>query len=240
MFEPKRVAVFAFLVLVFYTLLTWPWPSWESRYGSWFRAGGNAVFSRFWFWPQGNVEFLNLRSPTLFDDIDAVTPGNLPKQFKPPQPDDVLQDTLMVLMNNDVPGSIGVLRTSSRPIGFWPTAVFLSLLLATPIRWRRKLIALVVGLVLVQGFVAFRVTVLLLKGGFADPAKKYALFQPSPFWRDVWRRAGEVFADNPTFAFVVPVFIWLTVVILVQWFRREGTHRALAVETPQPPRDAKS
>jgi len=220
-FEPRRVAKFAFFVLLFYSLLTVPWAGWDSAYAAGFRAGGNAVFSRFWFWPQATAKFLNLKSPTLFDDIDAVTPGNLPKQFKPPQSEDVVQDTLMVLMNNDVPGSIGMLRTSSRPIGYWPTAVFLSLLLATPIRWKRKLIALAVGLLLVHGFVAFRVTVLLLKGGFADPAKKYALFHPTAFWQDVWRRAGEVFADNPTFAYVVPVFIWLAVVFLVHLFERK-------------------
>lgn len=232
MFEPKRIAKFAFLVLVFYTLLTWPWSGWDATYGSWFRSGGDTVFSRFWFWPQATVKFVNLRSPTLFGDIDAVTPGTLPPKFKPPKPDDVVQDTLMVLMNADVPASIGMLRTSSRPIGFWPTAVFLSLMLATPIRWWRKLIALPLGLVLVHAFVAFRVTVLLLKGGFADPAKKYALFHPTEFWQDVWRRAGEVFADNPTFAYVVPVFIWLTTVFAVHLVGRGPTVEVAEVPSP--------
>jgi len=200
-----------YAVLAFATLS----PRWAAAYGDGFRVAGNKVFSRFWLWPQANVTFLNLRSPTLLADIDAATPGTLPVQFRPPGPDDVVQDTLMVLQNNDAYGSLGLVRTSSRPIGYWPTAIVIALILATPMGRLRKLVALVLALLLVHVFIAFRVTVMLLKTGFADPAKKYNLFSPSVFWQDVLRRLDEVFADNPTFAYVVPVFIWLGVVFVV-------------------------
>jgi hypothetical protein len=77
--------------------------------------------------------------------------------------------------------------------------------------------------------------VLLLKGGFADPAKKYALFHPTEFWQDVWRRAGEVFANNPTFAYVVPVFIWLLTVFVVHLFGRKRDAVAATDTTPPKP-----
>jgi len=212
MLPPKLIIRFAVLVVVYYSLLMIPWPGLERGYAGFFRSGGDALFSHFWIRPQGQVHFLDLFSPTLFDDLDAVTPGNLPRGVKLPEPEGV-KDTLLVLMNRDTPGDFGVYSTSSRPIGYWPTALFISLMLATPLRWHRKLIGLVGGLIVVHAFVALRLTIIVLKNGFADPVKKYRLFTPSPFWQDMWRRLDEVFADNPTFAYVAPVFIWLVVVV---------------------------
>lgn len=212
MLPPKLLIRFGALVVVFYSLLMIPWPGLERGYAGLFRAGGDALFSRFWFRPQGKVHFLDLHSPTLFDDLDAVTPGKLPRGVKLPEPEGV-KDTLLVLMNGDTPADFGIYSTSSRPIGFWPTALFASLMLATPLRWPRKLLGLVLGLVAVHAFIVLRLTIMLLKNGFADPVKKYHLFNPSPFWQDMWRRLDEVFADNPTFAYVAPMFFWLVVVV---------------------------
>jgi hypothetical protein len=193
---------------------------------------GNRVFSRFWFWPQASVTFVNLRSPTLVADIDEVTPGTLPARFKAPEPEDVVQDTLMVLQTKDAFGSLGMVRTSSRPIGYWPAAVFVALMLATPLPLIRRLIGLIVGLLAVHAFIALRVSIMLLKMGFADPSKKYRIFNPSPFWQDLWRRLDEVFADNPTFAYVVPVFLWLLIVFLLSLFRRRTVAAKPYAEPP--------
>jgi len=213
--EPRMVLRFALIAAPLSALLAFATLSstWTDAYARGFRAAGNKVFSQFWIWPQASVTFLDLRSPTLFADIDAVTPGTLPARFNPPKPEDIVQDTLLVLQNKEAFGAIGMVRTSSRPIGYWPTAAVISLLIATPMRWIRKLVGLLLGLMAVHAFIAFRLTILLLKTGFADPIKEFHLFGSSPFWQDLWRRLDEVFADNPTFPYVAGVFIWLLVTV---------------------------
>ncbi len=230
MFEPKRIAKFALWAMVIFSLLCVPWKARDRAYAEAFRRAGDRVFARFWFWPQASVNFLDLRSTTLFEAIDDVTPGTLPPQFKPPPPEDVVQDTLMVLQNSDALPSIGMVRTSSRPIGYWPTAALLSLILATPMRCWRKASGLLVGLVLVHGFVAFRLTILLLHTGFADPVKKYRLFTPSPRFGEILTSLDKVFADDPTFAFVAPVFIWLLVVFVVHLVGPRGAQASESAE----------
>lgn len=215
MLEPRRIVKFFLFATVLYAAFTWPWAAREAAFSRGFRAAANLVFSRFWFWPQGNVTFLNLHSPTLFEDIDAATPGTLPARIKPPEPKDVVQDTLMILQNRDVPGAFGLVRTSSRPIAYWPIAVVISLVLATPISWVRKLAGLLLGTLLASAFVALRVTIVLLSTGFADGSKKFRLFSPGPWVRKALEGMDYVSADNPTFSFVAAVFIWLVVVFVV-------------------------
>src|SRR3989304_3161188 len=113
MLPPKLIVRFAVPVVVVYALLMIPWSGLERGYAGIFRAGGDAMFSRFWFWPSGNVRFLALRSDKLFDDLDAATPGQLPRGVNLPGPE-VVKDTLMVLMNSAKPDNFGLLRTGSR------------------------------------------------------------------------------------------------------------------------------
>jgi hypothetical protein len=67
-------------------------------------------------------------------------------------------------------------------------------------------------MLLVHAFILFRITIVVLKNGFAAD-KPYALFHPGPFWQDILRRADEVLADNPTFSYLVPVVIWLFILM---------------------------
>lgn len=222
MFDPRRIAKFAALAVLFLTLLLIPWPGWDAKYGSGFRAGSNLVFSRFWFWPQASARFLDLNSPNI--QADALTAAHplVPKKGMPLEKPDGVKDTLVLLKNVDPlkPG-LGQFRTSSRLIGYWPTAFTVALILATSMRWWRRLIAVFAGLALVNAFILARLTVMLLKAGFADAAHRCHLFEPSPFWKDSLHGLEEVVADNPTFNFVAPVFIWLAVVFVVHLFGRK-------------------
>lgn len=219
--SPKLIIRFAVLVVVFYTLLMIPWPGLERGYAGIFRSGGDALFSRFWFWSSGNVRFLDLHSEKLFEELDAATPGQLPRGVKLPEAAGV-KDTVMVLMNSAKPGTFGLLRTSSRYLGFEPTAAVIALSLATPIVWRRRTWVLLWGLFWVHLFIALRLT-LTLGGEFFNPAKKYALVELSPFWLKTLGRAGEVFSDNPTATLVVAMFIWLVAVVgLFGWSAWRG------------------
>jgi hypothetical protein len=210
MLPPKLIVRFTVLVVVFYALLMIPWSGLERGYAGVFRAGGDALFSRFWFWPSGRVRFLDLQSPTLAEDLAAAIGHELPPHAKIAQPEGV-KDTLMVLMKSHS-GTIGQLRTGSRYIAYEPMAAVIALSLATPIVWRRRVWVLAWGLFWVHIFIALRLS-LTLGGEFFNPAKKYALGHASPFWLDLLKRLEEVFSDNPTATLVVAMFIWLVAVV---------------------------
>ena len=229
MLPPKLIIRFAVLVVVFYALLMIPWPGLERGYAGIFRAGGDAMFSRFWFWPSGNVRFLDLHSEKLFEELDAATPGQLPRGVKLPEAAGV-KDTLMVLMNSAKPGPLGLLRTSSRYLGYEPLAAVIALSLATPIVWRRRIWVLLWGLFWVHIFIALRLS-LMLAGEFFNPAKKYALAHASEFSLKTLGRAEEVFSDNPTATLVIAMFIWLIAVVgLFGWSAWRSKPAASEVE----------
>jgi len=107
----------------------------------------------------------------------------------------------------------GLLRTSSRIIGYTPTAVMFALALGTPVAWKRRGWVLVWGMFLVHVFILVRLTVLILNGGFADGAKRYALFRPGPFMTNVLDRVDVVLCDDPTFSYLVSGVLWVLVLI---------------------------
>ena len=223
MLQPKTVLRFAFFVFVIYAGLTLLWTVMDRTYASCFRSFGNVVFSQFWVWPQGRVHFIDLHTSDLRREVNAVLPVPLPQPFTLPGHEGV-KDTLLVLKNRDTPANVGFLRTSSRIIGYTPTAVLVALILATPTKWKRRLWLLVWGMFLVHLFIALRLTVFLLNSGYAAD-KPYALFHPGAFWSDVLDRAKTVLADNPTFSYLVSVFLWLILWIGMQIWSSIGNKK---------------
>ncbi len=211
MLPPKQLGRFFLVVLLVYAVLMAPWPGLQRGYAYLFRAGGNAFFSHSFWFSAGKVRFLDLHSSDLVADFNAVIPGKLPPGFEPPGLQGV-KDTLMVLMNRRVPASIGQLRTSSRYVGYGPTAVLIALVVATSLPWSRRGWALLWGWLLIQVFIAFRLTLTLTANGFAAE-KDYALFHPNDFWRGVLTRVESIFSDDPTVSFVVPAVVWLLVAL---------------------------
>ena len=216
MLERKAVTRFSVIAILVYAVLTWTWPTFDHLYARHFRAVGNIAFSQFWFWSNAKVDFLDLNSETLRREVNTRLPASLPDDFQLPQAGGVA-DTLMILKNRDTPLKPGFLRTSSRLIGYTPTAVMLSLCLATPIAWRRRWWLLFWGMILVHLAIVVRLTALLLDAGFADPAKAFAIFRPGKFMADVIARADTILADNPTFSYNLSVFIWVVLLFLIQW-----------------------
>lgn len=237
MLRYSAILRFAFLVLAAYAALTMFWmiPSIQDGYGRFFRSFGDAAFSQFWFWPDARVRFLDAGSTTLTADINAVLPGKLPEGFKPPG-ERGEKDTLMIFLNKNVPSKPGFFRTASRLIGFAPTAVLIALCVATPVPWRRRVGVLVVGLVFVHLFILLRMTILSLKNGFADASKGFALFNPGPWMNDLLRRLDIILTDNPTFAYLASVFLWLmTLFFIEQWFALRKKPSLLSGDAPSEP-----
>lgn len=108
------------------------------------------------------------------------------------------------------PSSLGV---NSVRQGWVPTAVLAALALATPVRWRRKWRTLLVGLLLVQGFVVVRVGVALLVGFNRVGLDDRRLLEVSYPVAWVLRRADQILAGDLHMTYIVPVLIWVLVAV---------------------------
>jgi len=195
---PKVILKFSGALFLLWVVLLAPWPGIERGYSAFFRFGGNIALARFWFWGDASVRFC---------DASNIGPCQLPPWAKAPPPQQE-KDTVMVLENRQARGDIDFLRTSSRLIGYWPTAALLGLILATPAPWNRKLKALAWGLLLVHAFILLRVSIHLAIDGFTGD-KAVAIFHPGPWGVRALGYARLVLNDDPVVSFVVPVFIWV-------------------------------
>ena len=123
----RFVAIFGLLIV--------PWPGWNQAYSHYFQSLGQMVFN-----PSGET-----RRMVVFAPASGKIPG---------------MDTRLTLENAELADSTGkglveATELDSRSIGWVPTALTAALVLATPIPWRRRLIALAGGLVLIHLFIFF-------------------------------------------------------------------------------------
>ena len=192
MFSAKRIAVFAFLALLFYGLLAGPWPGFQKGYAAFYQVVGNAVFGS--FGSGGLVRFQPI----------AASGGEM--------------DTEIVIRRRDSPVK-GTTPHSAWVTGYLPTAECIALILATPLAWRRKLKALLWGLLLVNAFVAMRITITLIYWFGTDG--RWALYQPGPFWSKVLYGVFHFVAVEPAGGFAVPALIWM--LVCFRSFKQAGT-----------------
>jgi hypothetical protein len=176
-------------VLVFGLLIA-PWPGWNGIYAQYFRAFGNAVFN--------------------------VGSGNRVVRFAPGAEAYSALDTKLTLGNRDLLDEHGkglVKRTEldSRSIGWVPTALTLALVVATPIPWRRRVVALVGGLLLIHAFIFFS-----LQSWVWDNSPDVSLLALSNFWKNVAGQLDYALINQLGASFSVPVIIWIMVT-----FRRQ-------------------
>lgn len=176
---PSTALRFALRLLLVYGLFITPWPGLKSGYGSLFRTCGNGLLHASGF--RGIVEF---RPPTEYHvDWDVEMHMKNPKT----------QERWHV-------------EYSSRGWGYLPTAAFVALILATPLAWSRRWIALTMGLVFVHLFIALRVGSVLLYGMYWGGAIQLGEVQAKAAYVML-----EGFSNSPVATFVVPVVIWLMV-----------------------------
>jgi hypothetical protein len=126
-------------------------------------------------------------------------------ELRPPAEEHAAWDVEMHMKNPGKPQRWHV-EYSSRGWGYLPTAAIVALIVATPLPWSRRWIALAAGLVLVHIFIALRIAALLLYGMYWGGAIQLSEMQA---------KAAEVilhgFSNSPVATFVVPVVIWLLV-----------------------------
>lgn len=177
-----QVGVFLASFLVVYGLLLSVWPYASKAYSPVFRLVGQTCFGT--MGDAGQTRFLPLNPP--------VGPF----------------DTEVVLRSSEVRGVEGVFEVSSWSVGYMPTVTLVALVLATPIAWRRRLIALLIGLACLVPFIALRIG-LPLALEFARPDLPVRQYDFSETWASLLMQAKIAFVEAPASFFVVPIFIWI-------------------------------
>jgi len=167
-----------------------PWLGFGKAYSKLYLAGASALFKSF-----------GSKGVVLFN-----------------QSDDAEYDINVGLYNRDQVdnnGHVTIFETShtSREDGYMYMTFMTALILASPISWKRKAWALLLGLIFIHGFIALKLAFRLLYSFSIQPLSIFAL---SSFWKRILAIAHQQFIVNVNFGFVVSIFIW----ILVS-FRRE-------------------
>lgn len=211
--QPRSRAIrFAVVVTALYALVMIPWPGLQSAYGRAFAWCAHAMVYRVW----GNGPILGTDGLVQVRfDANGIAAG---------------RDIMLEVANRTrLRGVDDVSRSlvSSRHLGYMPTVVLISLILATPLSWKRRGRALVWGVVFVHLFIVFRFGALIL-GAFCSD-KAHGLYVLGPFGTRALALFVDVLAGVPATAYVVPVFIWLAVT-----FRREDWPRLSGAQSAQP------
>ena len=190
----RRFSLLAFLLrfILVFGLLIAPWPGWNEIYAHYFRALGQLAFSR----DEGKR-------------IVAFSPGSAATDAPP-------LDTRITLGNRDLLDSSGRGLTKetgldTRSIGWVPTALTVALIAATPIPLRRRVSAILGGLVLLHAFV-----LVSIQAWIWNNSPDVSLLTLSSFWKDVADDLDYTLLDQLGASFSVPVLIWILVT-----FRRQ-------------------
>ncbi len=177
--RPKLATEFLLRFLVVFVTVLIPWHGLYGAFGGYFRACGNTFFGS--LFDDAVVEF---------NEIENGVDG---------------RDIELWLENTRTPFAADT-QGSSRWLGYLPTAFSLSLILATPLPWRRLGLALLIWLPLIHIYVGFR-TLVLLWTVFSVEGP-LALFSPSPAVSRVLEFLNWMLVVSFAGSFVLPVFIW--------------------------------
>jgi hypothetical protein len=169
-----------------YGLLILPWPGFDEAYGRCFRTLGQLIFAR-----KNDQHILN---------FEAV-----PESLKH------VLDTRIALadreeLDRNGSGPVRYLELDTRGIGWIPTALFLSLVLATPVPWPRRAWALFAGLVAVHAFILFSVEISLWNN-----SPGVSLIALNPIWGQIVGGLEETLITQMGVSFVMPVVVWIFV-----------------------------
>ena len=187
MITTKKILLSVAVFVVLYTLLLLPQLNANRYYAAYFCSVGNFLFEDF---PRGG--FVNFKTQTEKGGNDIA----------------LFLSRADWMEGTKIKG-VTANKASDR-IGYLITAFFVALTLATPISWKRKLIAVVVGIVIVTTFVMLKMYIIILNsytlvdwfGLYQEPTEKARI----QFWY-------EHFAASATYGYSFVVVVWLALVI---------------------------
>ncbi len=210
----KVILRFVLIFSVTYIILLLPQTGADIQYEKFFRKLGNQLFGTI-----GTEGVLMIREESG-DGYDTRI---------------YLSAKKLLQKNNDYQSEI--FPINARRIGFISTAFFFSLVLATPLSWKRKLFAMLIGLSLVTLYAMLKLRVLILH--FYTLTKTTGLYQlpeqkkSIEFWSDYFARP-----NTPVYYYVLVV--WLAVCFNKQDFQKlNGTFVKLTTKQPAQQQTAK-
>ncbi len=203
MLSRRLIGGFFLRLLPLYVLLVLPWPGLKQTYSYCYGVVATVVFGS--LVPGGSVRF-----EPLSEHIKGY-------------------DVKMHLVNRRT-GATQIALTSSRDPAYFQTAFLVSLILATPLPWRRRLNSLLVGTALVHLAIFVKVLLTVLHGFTRD---RVALLSPDPPWDAVLSALTRVAVADIVSLLTIPVMIW----ILVS-FRQEDWEQSVQAGADRLPAEA--
>jgi hypothetical protein len=191
---PARSLILGFLwrFALVYGLLILPWPGWTALYAEGFRGLGNAIFG------ERDSECV------LYFEPDQETRGLAAVDSR-------IAIANPRLADKNGNGPVTYLSLNTRSIGWIPTALIIALIMATPIPWRRRALALFWGLLLTEAFVLISVALYIW-----NESTTISLHVLTPFWKELAADAEYVLITQLGASFSIPVLIWILVTFAYQ------------------------
>jgi hypothetical protein len=191
MTTPSKRIWLAFLVLIVSCVATmWPWSVIEDSYGRGFADAVNAMIT--WSGQQPPAA-------GIFGSPAAV------KFEHSPNPQHDLKVGLLNI-SNPSPAGVTVRSLSSRHLGYMPLATLVSLIIASPVSWKRRGAALAIGVVAIHGFIIARVGLVILREFYGSTP--HALAPLSATWDSTLNIFFRVGVVVPATTYLVPLVIW--------------------------------
>lgn len=179
---PRRDGLWRFLILVgvTYGLLIVPWPGVRDIYGSMYMEVANATLGS-----RGGALEIRFRRP---------------KQGTTAQGQDI-----ELAARETATYRVRRVPINTRLDGYLPTALLLSLTLATPIGWTRRGWAIILGMGCMHLLIAARLGIAILKALVTSPPYFQDL---SAFWIRATHAAYGLAMQSPASSFLIPIVIW--------------------------------
>ncbi|MBE0638414.1 MAG: hypothetical protein IH598_07835 [Bacteroidales bacterium] len=187
MITTRKALLSVLIFIVVYTLLLIPQINVNKAYAELFCKLGNYLYRDF---PRGGYVKLSIQSDRGKNDIALFLSRA-----------DWIKERKLTGVTTD--------KASDR-IGYLITAFYVALVLSTPMSWKRKVVALVLGLVLMTAFVMLKVYIIILQS--------YTLVD----WFDLYQEPAEKekiqfwyshFAAPATYGYSFAVILWLALSI---------------------------
>lgn len=210
---PARCA--ATFVVLFAVTTVIPWESARVAYGKTFAAVAHFLVHRMW----GSGPIAGT------DAIVQVT-------YAPPASDPRRDVSIQVANRRKLHSlsDVAVARVSARHIGYVPAGTFVSLMIASPLAWKRRFLAMCWGLLVVHLFVAIRMIVLLLS--LFGSEGSHQLIQPGRFAAAALQLLATMLTESPSVTYIVPVFVWFAA---LAWHARGAQAAADTKTGTRPP-----
>ncbi len=181
----KTLVLFFAKVAGWYAAFLILWPVLGGAYAHLFCVTGDAVFSS--FGSAGRTDFVL---------IEPRPAGNKAQDF----------EIKLANLQAQRTGTFEPDR-NTRNMGYLPTVFTAALVLATPVSWRRRGLALIWAAVLISAFIGLQIA-LHLFNAYSDP-NVIKQFNIAPLTKQLLVIALKVVALSPVTAYIAPVFIWI-------------------------------